>query len=276
MMYMMEGPVEPRGVKFSKRFEAYAEDASKPYHFLSSVAATTCSKCVDPDAEHGSVQSYPCGGDTVGSSILSKAEGGDDVPGLWLFHYGANMGCHKLGAIGVKPQSAQAAFVPGWCLRFGTAEGVPTTSKEPGYGNLVPCEDGCVHGVLHKISKSELSKIDDTEPGYELTELPQVTGYSGQHYAGVRAYTMQKGFTPHAPSRRYGGLLYCTAKAELAPAYAEQLGCELDHQGIEDLTCREKFLPLAAQEKQSDRSGGLPSAMLSPLIWGSCAIFMIR
>jgi len=221
LMYIMEGPVAPK----------------RETHFISWTSNQGCSRCASPDPDHGTLQSFPCGGNSD-----------EDVAGVWLFHYGANMGCKKLSAIEVQPQTAQAVYVPGRCLRFGSAEGTPTSSTEPAFGNLVSCEDGCVHGVLHRIPTNQLSKLDVTEPGYQLAELPEVVGYNGKRFHGVKAYVMQHDMTVRAPSRRYGGLLYCTAKEELAPSYAKQLSCELEEQGVQDLACAsERFVPLAAQ-----------------------------
>jgi len=206
--------------------------------------AGSCPTCAKTVPEVGALKEFPCGSDDD-----------TDSPGLMLFHYGANMGCSKLTAIKVQPQSAQAAYIPGQCLRFGTATDVPTSATEPGYGNLVPCEDGCVHGVLHKIPKHQLSKISATESGYHLVEMPEVIGYDGRRTSGAKAYVMRGNMTVRPPSRRYGGLLYCTARSELAPAYAAQLSCQLGEHGHEDLSCEgENFKPLAAQSGTSSYS----------------------
>lgn len=198
-----------------------------------------CPDCAAPQLEHGALKSFPC---TASSNSSARR------PSQLVFHYGANMGCKKLTAIDVEPQSAQSAYIPGWCLRFGKAEGVPTSATEPAFGNLVPCKGGCVHGMVHAIPDSQLARIDATETGYELKEIPEVMSYTGERLAGVRAYIMQGRMTVKAPSRRYGGLLYCSAKEELAPSYAEQLSCELAEHDIRDLKCTsEKFMPLAAQ-----------------------------
>jgi len=241
LLYMMQGTVKPK-----RNFEAVYTATSR-----------ACSVCANPDLEHGNMQSFPCGG-----------QSSDKMPGLWIFHYGANMGCKKLNAIGVEPQSAQAAYIPGLCLRFGDAEGVPTSSVEPAFGNLAPCRDGCVHGVLHRIPKSQLPKIDATELGYALVGLPEVIGYNGQRLLGAKAYVMHKNMTARAPSRRYGGLLHCTAKAELAAAYAQQLSCQLAEHGIRNLACsREKFMPLAAMSASPRHTSHLTMALFTVLLW---------
>jgi len=209
--------------------------------FISRTTRANCPACVGPEPERGGLKSFPCGNSS------------ERTPSHWVFHYGANMGCKKLRALEVEPQSAQVAYIPGRCLRFGSAEGVPTSESEPAFGNLVPCDGGCVHGMVHEIPQSQLAKIDATEPGYELAELPEVIGYNGKQLKGVRAYIMRGQMTARAPSRRYGGLLYCTAKQELAPAYAAQLSCQLAEHGIEDLKCSEKFVPLAAKSGSSCR-----------------------
>merc|ERR1712146_267673 len=94
-----------------------------------------------------------------------------------------------------------------------------------------------------------------SEPGYAFVTLPDVTIYrtaedgADDHVTGggeaaattradrvaideVKAYVMDEtSFRAVAPSRRYAGLLYCAAEAELAPAYADQLACKLSALG---------------------------------------------
>lgn len=202
--------------------------------------SASCSRCAKPDRELGGLRRDPC----------SATRALDGEGSVLAFHYGANMGCAKLGAIDVKPISAKSAYLPGWCLRFGSAEGVPTSSEEPAFGSIAPCGEGCVHGVVHELSTPDLAKIQATEPGYYFAEVSGLIGYDGEHIPDVKAYIMRKRFTDRAPSRRYAGLVYCEAKASLATAYAQQLACELGELGIHDLDCgHETFTPLNATEE---------------------------
>merc|ERR1719424_2310857 len=142
---------------------------------------------------------WPCGGATSGHPQADVVR---------VFHYGANMACARLALGKVTPVRAEAAYVPGHCLRFAAAEGVPTCSKETAFGTLEPCEVGCVHGVVHDIPASQLQWIHDSEPGYKFGELPGVTTYTGQVLIGVQAYTMQPDNVPFAfKALRRPGLL---------------------------------------------------------------------
>lgn len=203
------------------------------------VSGAACPRCAGPEEALGGVRRYPCGTSTL--------EGLDDHDVVRIFHYGANMGCAKLRALGVQPLSAEAALVRGTCLRFAAAEGVPTSAEEPAFGTLEPCADGCVHGVVHVIHRSQLPLLSATEPGYVLKALAGVASYRGQELQSVLAYSMREALRLAAPSRRYAGLVYCQATRSLAGAYASQLSCELAGLGVRDLRCgRERFLPLAA------------------------------
>lgn len=186
---------------------------------------------------------WPCGGATSGQPQADVVR---------VFHYGANMACARLALGKVTPVRAEAAYVPGHCLRFAAAEGVPTCSKETAFGTLEPCEAGCVHGVVHDIPASQLQWIHDSEPGYKFGELPGVTTYTGQVLTGVQAYTMQSQTTYHSPSRRYAGLVYCSANASLSPGYTDQLLCRLGELGHGNISCAdEDFQPMKRLDKPS-------------------------
>lgn len=162
------------------------------------------------------------------------------------------MVCAKWLALGVEPQYALAAYIPGWTLRFGKSPGVPTSQAEPGYGNLVNSGESwsCVHGMVHRILRSELPIMSRTEPGYQLEELPDVIGYNGERLEGVHAYIMKNNFTETRPSRRYGGMLKCAAERHLVPAYTEMLAEHLESAGLSTLNCtREQFLPLPQKHR---------------------------
>lgn len=208
-------------------------------------ALAACPRCTaaeeEEEARAGSVP-WPCGTAVGASSVGNESEGF-----VKLFHYGANMGCDKLSALGVQPQSATPVRAVGWCLRFSQGRGVNTNVDEPAFGTLERCSDGCVHGVLHVVHKSQLPRIDASERGYVLTALGNVSAYDGGAVQAVRAYVMQHPrAAAAAPSRRYAGLVYCQAAASLARAYSEQLACELGRLGLRGLDCKaEEFEPLA-------------------------------
>lgn len=196
----------------------------------------------------GAIGEWPCGG---------AAGGEPEADVVRVFHYGANMACTRLALVKVTPVRAEAAYVPGQCLRFAAADGVPTCSKEPAFGTLEPCEAGCVHGVVHDIPASQLQGILDSEPGYKFGEMPGVTTYTGQVLTGVQAFTMQSQTAHHSPSRRYAGLVFCSANASLSPGYSDQLLCQLGELGHGNVSCAgEDFQPMERPEAPGTKACG--------------------
>jgi len=196
----------------------------------------TRESCPAPVAQLGVVQSFPCSSSPK-TSVAEESK--------LVFAYGSNLVCRKFIELGMEPEYAKAAYVPGMVLRFGGAPGVPTSPAEPGYGNLVASDTGCVHGLVHRIPLSQLPILTKTEPGYALEELPDVIGYDGQRISGVYAYIMKGRFTQHRPSRRYAGLLKCASEQVLAQGYTQMLAEHLASKGLSCLNCtREEFLPL--------------------------------
>jgi len=206
--------------------------------------------CAAPSAALAGTQHWPCGGGGGGSgaAVGGAGRGRDSVR---IFHYGANMGCAKLEALGIYPLAATPARAAGFRLSFGSSPGFPTSAQEPAFGGLLPCGDGgCVHGVVHELTRRDLAKLSATEPGYALGELPDVTAYHGEPLRGVLAYLPTGALVAEAPSRRYAGLVWCQANASLAPGYSRQLACELAGLGIDGLSCaQENFQPLVAQSQ---------------------------
>ncbi|CAK0859639.1 unnamed protein product [Prorocentrum cordatum] len=227
--------------------------AAQGHQASGAAAGAACAAgCVLPNATPagaaGSAGEWPCGG---------AAGGPPEADVVRVFHYGANMACAKMALIKVTPVRAEAAYVPGQCLRFAAAEGVPTCSKEPAFGTLEPCEAGCAHGVVHDIPASQLQRIHDSEAGYKFEELHGVTTYSGQVLTGVQAYTMQSHAVHHSPSRRYAGLVFCSANASLSPGYADQLLCRLGELGHADVSCAdEQFEPMKPADAPREKACG--------------------
>lgn len=209
---------------------------------VSNPVACDTQSCVAPDPAKSNLLKLPCGG--------SPAEDGQEF--VKVFHYGANMGCKKLSKLKVLPVSAMPARVMGRCLHFGVGDHTPTSEKEPAWGTLVTCGDGCVHGVVHEIRKSDLEAIHRTETGYDFVELSEpVVGYNGKRIKAVKAYIMRGQVVERAPSRRYAGLVYCQAKVSLAADYAQQTACRLSKMSssLDNLNCeQEEFEPLVDED----------------------------
>jgi len=201
------------------------------------------SLCAEVDEGLGSIRDWPCG------EVVRGPGAANWTSAVKIFHYGANMGCSKLSAIGVRPHSARAAVVRGWSLAYGRATGFPTSNEEPGFGILKEGGAGCVHGIVHEIPRNELESLDKSEPGYALREVSGVIDYDGMPVEKVFAYQPVGPTHPAAPSRRYAGLLLCAARKHLSADYARQMACGFQNLApatLSAIECNEEFLPLAA------------------------------
>jgi gamma-glutamylcyclotransferase (GGCT)/AIG2-like uncharacterized protein YtfP len=132
---------------------------------------------------------------------------------LWYFAYGANMSTRVLARRDVEPLSSEAASVAGWRLAF-SMPGVPLL--EPGFANVEPDPAGVVHGVLHRMRRRDLTRLDRSEGGgYRHRELEPY----GVRAGAVRAiaYVYPRAVRPRLPSRRYLELLLSGAHEHALP-----------------------------------------------------------
>lgn len=77
---------------------------------------------------------------------------------VWFFAYGSAMNSSRLAGRGVKFMSFEPAYIDNYQIKF-NKRSVDGTAK----ANIVPSTDSKVYGLLYKLPKSELSKLDNIE-----------------------------------------------------------------------------------------------------------------
>lgn len=77
---------------------------------------------------------------------------------VWFFAYGSAMNSTRLAGRGVKFYSIEPAYIDNYQLKF-NKRSVDGTAK----ANIVPATDEKVYGLLYKLPKSELHKLDNIE-----------------------------------------------------------------------------------------------------------------
>lgn len=231
-----------------------------------------CPRCVAPGAiapESLKQREEPCGG-VGGGGGTSEGEENNTVK---VFSYGSNMGCAKLGALGVFPVSSRAAVLPGWCLRFATWDGLPTTSQEPAFATIVPCQQGCVHGELQQIRNSDLMDLHRTEPGYDFHRISGAQAYDKTPAGEVWAYVASARPLQRAPSERYAGLVYCSANDTLAAAYLDQMECEMKALDMAKPDCSKDYKPMAKAPEDGTALRGTTGVAVIPAVLSMFAMF---
>ena len=122
----------------------------------------------------------------------------------------------------MKPEAREAGVLSGYRLAF-DLPGLPLL--EPAFANIHPMSDGEVHGVLWRLSPSDLDRLDLQEGGGDVYErLPVIV--DGRQSGPVEAivYRSTRAPTTKRPSRRYLRLLLEGAReAELDPTYIDDL-----------------------------------------------------
>ncbi len=95
---------------------------------------------------------------------------------VWFFAYGSAMNSTRLAGRGVKFLSIEPSYVENYQLKF-NKRSVDGTAK----ANIVPALDTKVYGLLYKLPKTELTKLDNIE------------GLTSGHYyrSSVQATTME-------------------------------------------------------------------------------------
>ncbi|GJQ11281.1 hypothetical protein GpartN1_g3072.t1 [Galdieria partita] len=145
----------------------------------------------------------------------------DQQDDVYYFSFGANM---SPSAFGPKakgryvqrncfPKEAFPAKLSGWKLVF-NLRGVP--GIEPGFGNIVPDNNSCVHGVCYLLKQEDFLRLRQSEFTYDV-KLLEVEEYNQRKViANVFIVTDKKHLEPcpkcAIPSKRYRDLLVSGAK----------------------------------------------------------------
>lgn len=138
---------------------------------------------------------------------------------IWYFAYGSNMDEGTfVGRRRIKPLDSRAGRIAGYRLRF-NLEGRPKGRAAP--ANICPDADQEVWGVLYKITRRDLLRLDSTEGvpgrGYRPTWLTALDR-DGRPLVAV-AYVATGKETDGSPSHRYISLLREGARRHGLPAH---------------------------------------------------------
>ena len=143
-------------------------------------------------------------------------EPGDDI---WYFAYGANMHDSAFRERrGMRPLEWRAGCVPGHRLRF-NLEGRPRGKAAP--ANISPDPDAVIWGVLYRITRADLVRLDATEgiPGWRYRHLwVEAKDGNGNRLSAV-TYIADGNRTDGRPSLRYITLLRDGARAHGLPEH---------------------------------------------------------
>ncbi len=180
---------------------------------------------------------------------------------IWNFAYGGNMSPGVLiERRGIRPAESVAGCLKDYRLVFNT-RGFPWL--EPVFANVEPAPGAAVHGVLHRLTPSQLARLDRYEGGgwaYRHLEL-EVRAYDGRQIR-ARIYSACHVVPPGRPSRRYlGHLLEGARHFDLDPGYVAVL---------EKIPCRESGRPARAAIMLFERlfKAGVPVKSLLDGFWG--------
>jgi len=148
---------------------------------------------------------------------------------IWYFAYGSNMHTGTfVERRGIRPLEARVGRVLGYRLRF-NLEGRPRGKAAP--ANICPEADHEVWGVLYKITRRALLRLDSTEGvpgrGYRPTWL-DAEDIDGKPLAAI-AYIAIGKETDGAPSRRYISLLREGARIHGLPEHWLQFLDNVSH-----------------------------------------------
>lgn len=145
---------------------------------------------------------------------------------VWNFAYGGNMNPRiLLGRRGIRPAESAAARLEGYRLAF-NLPGIPWL--EPAFANVVPRAGAVVHGVLHRLSREQMARLDRFEGGgvaYRHLEL-EVEAYDGRRLR-ARVYSAIRITRERRPSCRYLNILREGARHfALDPDYIRMLDAQ--------------------------------------------------
>jgi len=138
---------------------------------------------------------------------------------VWYFAYGANMHDRAFrDRRGMRPVEQRIGRIRGYRLRF-NLEGRPRGRSAP--ANLWPDTDAEVWGVLYKLTRRDLLRLDSTEGVPGRGYRPQwfvAEDHDGRPVSAV-AYIARGKETDGNPSLRYLTLLRQGARANGLPGY---------------------------------------------------------
>ena len=143
--------------------------------------------------------------------------------GIWNFAYGGNM---NPGVLSVRrrisPLESVPGFLDGYRLAFNT-RGFPWI--EPAFANVEAASGACVHGVLHRLTEEQFSRLDRYEWGgvaYRHLEI-DAKAYDGRRIR-AKVYTARYVSREKSPSCRYLALIREGARQSgLDEAYVRML-----------------------------------------------------
>lgn len=154
------------------------------------------------------------------------------MEGIWNFAYGGNMNPRVLSERRrIDPLESVAGVLEDFRLVFNT-RGIPWI--EPAFANVEPVKGERVHGVLHRLTPEQFTRLDLFEGrglAYRHMEL-DVKAYDGRTIR-ARVYSAIRVTAEKPPSCRYLNLLREGASFyQLAPEYVRMLS---------DQPCRNTF-----------------------------------
>lgn len=143
---------------------------------------------------------------------------------IWYFAYGANMDeATFCGRRGMRPFERRTGRIAGYRLRF-NLDGRPRGRSAP--ANLFADPDAEVWGVLYRIARRDLLRLDATEgvPGTGYRHVALVAEDTEGRQVPAIAYLAHGKETDGRPSPRYIALLRAGARAHgLPPDYVRFL-----------------------------------------------------
>ena len=148
---------------------------------------------------------------------------------VWYFAFGANLHDSAFRERrGMRPLEWRAGRVAGYRLRF-NLEGRPAGKAAP--ANIAPDPDAGVWGVLYRITRAELLRLDSTEgvPGWRYRHhLVDATDIEGRTVKAV-TYIAHGADQDGKPSLRYITLLREGARAHGLPEHWVAFLESVDH-----------------------------------------------
>jgi gamma-glutamylcyclotransferase len=135
---------------------------------------------------------------------------------IWYFAYGANMHEATFRRRGIKPLECRSGSIKGYRLRF-NLDGRPRGRSAP--ANLHPDPEAEVWGVLYRITRRDLVRLDLTEgvPGRGYRHVIVDVEHSDGRVQAV-TYMAQGKETDGKPSLRYITLIREGARAHRLPS----------------------------------------------------------